>query len=41
MRLWSYEEDNYNPKEAADTIQAWLEASGRMRTRELVTMTRA
>jgi hypothetical protein len=36
--LWSYEEDNYNPKEAGDTIKAWLAAGGKMRVREQVKM---
>lgn len=36
--LWSYEEDNYNPKEAGDTIKAWLAAGGKLRVREQVKM---
>ncbi len=39
--LWSYEEDQYNPKEAADTIQAWIRAGGKLAARERVKMTRA
>ena len=37
-RLWSYEEDNYNPKEAGEVIQAWLAAGGKLRERERVKM---
>ena len=36
--LFRYEEDNYNPREATETIQAWREAGGRMLTREQVSM---
>jgi hypothetical protein len=36
--LWSYEEDNYNPREATDAILAWRSAGGRMLTREQVAM---
>jgi hypothetical protein len=35
---WSYEEDTYNPKEAADVIQAWIKAGGRLDVKEKVTM---
>jgi SnoaL-like domain len=35
---WSYEEDVYNPKRAADTIQAWIRAGGRFRAPERVKM---
>ena len=38
--LWSYEEDNYNPKEAVETVQAWLKAGGRFASREGVKMNR-
>ncbi len=37
-RLWSYEEDNYNPREAGDVIKAWLAAGGRLATPEQVSM---
>jgi hypothetical protein len=36
--LWSCEEDVYNPKRAADVIQAWLKAGGRLAARERVKM---
>jgi hypothetical protein len=36
--LWSYEEDNYNPREAGDVIKAWIEAGGRPATPEQVSM---
>jgi ketosteroid isomerase-like protein len=36
--LWSYEEDNYNPREAGDVIKAWLAAGGRPATPEQVSM---
>lgn len=39
--LWSYEEDMYNPADGANAIAAWRRAGGRMRSRELVRMTRA
>jgi hypothetical protein len=38
---WRLEHDMYDPRSAADTIQAWLRAGGRFRTRELVKMKRA
>ena len=37
-RLWSYEEDMYNPKAAERTIQAWIAAGGKLASRELVKM---
>jgi SnoaL-like domain len=40
-QLWSLEHDMYNPKSAADAIQAWLRAGGRFRTPELVKMKHA
>jgi hypothetical protein len=36
--LMSYEEDMYNPVEAAEVIRAWLEAGGQMATPEQVHM---
>lgn len=36
--LWSGEEDVYNPKRAADVIQAWIRAGGRLAVRERVKM---
>jgi hypothetical protein len=36
--LWSCEEDVYNPKEAADVIQAWIRAGGKLAAREHVKM---
>jgi hypothetical protein len=38
--LWSYEEDNYNPKEAVEIVQAWLKAGGKPASREAVKMNR-
>ena len=38
--LWSYEEDNYNPKEAVETVQAWVKAGGEFESREAVKMNR-
>jgi hypothetical protein len=35
---WSYEEDMYNAKAAADTIQAWLRAGGKLAAPERVKM---
>ena len=35
---WSYEEDTYNPAEAAEVIQAWIKAGGRFEVKEKVTM---
>ena len=28
--LWSYQEDVYNPREAGETVKAWLAAGGQM-----------
>ncbi len=36
--LWSYEEDNYNPKQAGETVKAWLAAGGVLEIREQVKM---
>jgi len=36
--LWSGEEDVYNPKRAAEVIQAWIAAGGRLAARERVKM---
>ncbi len=36
--LWSCEEDVYNPKRAADVIQAWIKAGGKLAARERVKM---
>jgi hypothetical protein len=36
--LWSCEEDVYNPKRAADVIQAWIRGGGRLAARERVKM---
>jgi hypothetical protein len=36
--LWSCEEDVYNPKKAADVIQAWIKAGGKLAARERVKM---
>jgi hypothetical protein len=36
--LWSCEEDIYNPKNAAEVIQAWIKAGGRLAARERVKM---
>jgi len=37
--LWSGEEDVYNPKRAADVIQAWIRAGGKLAARERIKMT--
>lgn len=39
--LWSYEEDNYNPAEAAEVIKAWIEAGGKFLAPESVKMTKS
>ena len=36
--LWSCEEDVYNPKKAAEVIQAWIAAGGKLAARERVKM---
>jgi len=36
--LWSCEEDVYNPKNAAEVIQAWIKAGGKIAARERVKM---
>jgi hypothetical protein len=36
--LWSGEEDVYNPKKAAEVIQSWIRAGGRLAARERVQM---
>lgn len=36
--FWSREEDVYNPKRAAEVIQAWIQAGGRLAARERVKM---
>lgn len=36
---WSCEEDVYNPKRAADAIQAWIRAGGKLAARERIKMT--
>ena len=35
---WAYEEDMYNAKAAAETVQAWLAAGGKLAARETVKM---
>ena len=35
---WRGEEDVYNPKKAADVIQAWIKAGGKLAARERVKM---
>ena len=35
---WSGEEDVYNPKKAAEVIQAWIAAGGKFAARERVKM---
>ena len=36
--LWSCEEDVYNPKKAAEVIQGWIAAGGKLAARERVKM---
>lgn len=36
--LWRREEDVYNPRRAAETIQAWIRAGGRLAARERIRM---
>ncbi len=36
--LWRGEEDVYNPKKAAEVIQAWIQAGGKLAARERVKM---